>query len=84
MKSITILASTIGWDIAEVSECRYQRYTLPSVYSIGDLYFAVSKRRPKHEDVGGEWKPHPDQFWAEQNGTTVWVCGDARTGDQRK
>ena len=34
MKSVTILASTLGWDIAEVSECRYQRYTLPSVYTI--------------------------------------------------
>lgn len=76
MKALTILASTIGWDIGEVSECRYQRYTRPAVYVIGNRYMAVSAARPRHDDVGGEWKPHTDQFWAGMHGTTVWVCGD--------
>jgi len=74
MNAKEILAATLGWDIGEVSECRYQRYAAPAVYSIGNQYFAVNKTKPKHDDVGGEWQPHTDQFWAEPDGTTVWVC----------
>ena len=71
-RSNTILAETFGWDISEVSEYRYQRYTAPTVYAIGDQYFAVAKDKPKHT-VGGEWRQHTDQFFAAPH-TTVWVC----------
>jgi hypothetical protein len=74
MSPCEILAATIGWDMAEVSECKYQRYTSPVVYAIGGRYLAVSKTKPRHADVGVEWKPHFDQFWAERAGTTVWAC----------
>jgi len=75
MRSNTILASTFGWDIADIAECRYQRYVSPVVYSVGEQYFAVSKTKPKHKDVGGEWRVYSDQFFAKDNGTVVWVCG---------
>jgi hypothetical protein len=73
MNASAILASTLGWDIREVPEYRYQRYTAPAVYLVGDCYFAVYKTKPKHSDVGADWHPHPDQFWADRAGTTVWV-----------
>ena len=73
-RSNTILAETFGWDVSEVSECRYQRYTSPSVYSIGDRYFSVSKTKPKHGDVGNAWVKHTDQWAAERSNTIVWVC----------
>lgn len=78
MRANYIIAASFGWDSRDVSEYRYQRYTSPSVYAIGDRYFAVSKTKPKHKDVGGEWMKHTDQFWAEKNGTTIWVCGALR------
>ncbi len=69
-----IIAETFGWDYLDVKEYRYQRYTNPAVYSIGDRYFAVHKSKPKHEDVGGPWREHHDQFGARGTDRIVWVC----------
>ncbi len=68
-----VLAATFGWDVAEVREYEYQKYTAPKVYSIGERYFAVSSVKPKHK-VGTEWKWHSDQFFATNQATTIWVC----------
>lgn len=68
-----IIGEVIGWDLKEVSEYRYQKYTSPSVYSIGNRYFAVHKNKPKHE-VGGEWKEHTDQWPCKDTDRKVWVC----------
>jgi hypothetical protein len=69
-----ILAESFGWDYREVSEYRYQRYTNPNVYSIGDRYFAVHHSKPKHSDIGTEWVEYDDQFGARGTGRTIWVC----------
>jgi hypothetical protein len=68
-----MLAETLGWDIADLRECRYQRYTLPKVYSIGDRYFAVHTSKPKHDDVGGYWELHTDQFGVRGTDYKIWV-----------
>jgi hypothetical protein len=73
-RATTIIAETLGWDVKEVSEYRYQRYTNPAVYSIGDFYLAVHPTKPKHNDVGGEWREHTDQFGARDTMTTIWIC----------
>ncbi len=69
-----VIAETLGWDIKDVSECRYQKYSSPAVYSIGDRYFAAHPSKPKHVDVGGEWREHSDQFGARGTNQKVWVC----------
>ena len=69
----TVIAESLGWDVKDVSECRYQRFVSPAVYSIGDRYFAAHTARPKH-DVGGEWREHTDQFGARGTSMIIWVC----------
>lgn len=73
MTSREIIASTFGWDVSEVSDYRYQRYSAPSVYAVGDKYYAVSKTKPKHK-VAGDWKEHGDQFFAGSSKTALWYC----------
>jgi len=68
-----IIAGAFSTDIESIRDYRYQRYVAPMVYSIGDCYFAAYRTKPRH-DVGGEWRKHADQFWAEKSGTTLWVC----------
>ena len=69
MSAIRIIASTIGWDYSDVSESEYQPgHWTPRRFTIGDRYFAVSKKSP-----GEQWKKHPDQFWAEDSGTVLWI-----------
>ena len=50
-----IIAFHIGWDMAEVSESRYQRHTAPGVYVCGSDYFCAptkSQKPPK----GFDWQ----------------------------
>ena len=70
----TVVAETIGWDVAEVRECQYKpsRLSSPSVFAIGDRYFAVHPTKPLH-DVGGEWREHDDQFFTRGTQRKVWV-----------
>jgi hypothetical protein len=76
MSSSNIIASTFSMDIAEMPEHRYQstRWSSPAVYNFGgDMYYAVSKTKPKHDLGGGRnWKPCRDQFWAKKAGTVLW------------
>ncbi len=73
-----IIADSLGWDIKEVQECRYQKYTNPAVYSIGEYYFAVSKTQPKHKDVGENWVEYKDQFGARNTDKKIWVCNQIK------
>jgi len=70
----TVIAESLGWDIQELRECRYQRYTAPAVYAVGGRYFAASVNKPKHDDVGIEWVEHSDQFGTRDTPMKVWVC----------
>lgn len=36
-----IIGTHLGWDIRDVSEGRYQRYTAPNVYVCGNAYFCA-------------------------------------------
>jgi hypothetical protein len=73
MSSSKIIASTLGFDQAEISEYRYQSTrTSQAIYAIGNFYFACSKRKPK-DLVGGTWEMHKDQFFASQNKSILWL-----------
>jgi hypothetical protein len=63
------IAFLIGFDLAEMSEYRYQstRYRV-AVYAIGERYFCVPRGR-KLPDVGGAWRVHGEAY-----GQTVMVC----------
>lgn len=67
----TIIAESLAWDRSDV--CRYQMYTNPTVYVCGHLYFAVHATKPRHSDVGKEWKPYSDQFGARGTNRIIWV-----------
>lgn len=68
----TAIAETLGWDVSEVREYQYQRYTNPAVYSIGQTYYAFNRSKPKHE-VGQDWVLHPDQFASRNSKKKVWI-----------
>lgn len=42
-----IIAFHLGWDIADVTEGRYQRYSSPSVYVCGGSYFCAPTAKQK-------------------------------------
>ncbi len=70
-----IVASTVGYDAAEIGEYRYQpTRTKDPIYSIGDRYFSVTSGKPPRDEVGDEWRKHDDQFYAEKAGRVIWVC----------
>lgn len=70
----TILASTLGWDMPEVREHRYQdtRTGKLAIFAIGEDYYTVAKTKPSWD--GLDWKEAKDQFWAKQNNTVLWVA----------
>jgi len=72
-RAATAIAETLGMDSADMPEYRYQKYTAPAVYAIGDWYLAAHPTRPRHP-VGGDWVPHPDQFGARGTNMRIWLC----------
>ena len=74
-----VIAATIGFDMAELDDYRYQpTQTTRAIYAIGDIYLAAGKTPPK-DDVGSKWEKHTDQFWTEGK-TSIWVS--KATGEQ--
>ena len=72
MKSKTIIASSIGFDIDEMEDYRYQpTRTKQPIYAVGEYYYACGKRKPS-DQVGSDWLIDREQFWAEQNKTILW------------
>jgi hypothetical protein len=72
MRSKTIIASSIGFDVADMEDYRYQpTRTKQPIYAVGEHYYACGKRKPTDE-VGAEWLIDREQFWAEQNQTIFW------------
>jgi len=54
-------------------EYQYQpTRTKQPIFTDGTDYYSVSAKQPKDE-VGQLWKLHSDQYWAEINGTKLWV-----------
>lgn len=64
----SIIAATLCVDVSDVGD-HYQRER--GVYVMGSDYFTCSPRRPAD---GRTWREHPDQFWAKQSGTVLWVA----------
>jgi len=75
MKSAAIIiAETFGIDVEDVKESRYQStQTTKPIYAIDNFYYTTGKKEPK-DQVGQEWEMHHDQFFAEKNGTVLWVA----------
>jgi hypothetical protein len=72
MKSLGIIASTLGIDQNELSDYRYQpTRTKQPIYAIGNFYFACGKKKPG-DWVGADWVIDKDQFFAEINKTILW------------
>jgi hypothetical protein len=52
-----IIGIHFGSDIRDITDGRYQRYVSPSVYVIGnDYYAAPSDNRPPRHKVGQPWQ----------------------------
>ena len=54
-----IIATHLGWDIADVRDDRYQstRYANPAIYNMGGDYFAApSSNAPPKARVGLDWE----------------------------
>lgn len=58
-----------------INEFQYQpgRTGNESIFTDGTNYFAIQKRKPRF-DVGVEWVPHADQFWANRLKLVFWVA----------
>ncbi|CAB4143088.1 hypothetical protein UFOVP435_58 [uncultured Caudovirales phage] len=69
----TIIATTFFMDVSGFEgDYRYQPgHTKKAIYSIGDVYFCVSKTKPKDE-VGQPWQLAADQAVAERHNTKLW------------
>lgn len=73
-----VIAATLGQDINELADNRYQPTRMSrAIYGFDNRYFAVGKRAPK-DKVGGAWQIHPDQFWAAKGNTILWFCEVSR------
>jgi hypothetical protein len=73
-KPRSALAATINQDLSELEDMRYKpTRTSCAIYADDSHYYAARKTAPKDE-VGGPWRKHADQFWAEKAGTVIWVC----------
>lgn len=64
-----IIAFHLGWDIKEVSDGRYQRYSSPNIYVCGGSYFASPTKGQKLPSTvsDNEWK-----LVGEYYGREVW------------
>lgn len=70
------LAATIGLDLAELSEYRYQSTRTPrAIYAIGEWYFTTGNEKPTwrvDDSEGMKWEEHHDRHFAQQAGTRIW------------
>jgi hypothetical protein len=81
-RTAAIIASTFGWDIAEVRESRYQdTRTKQPLFVLDGRYYTTSKDAPKDKEY--DWKQATDQFWAKQSDTILWVA-DTQENDEAR
>jgi hypothetical protein len=70
----SVIAATFSMDSRELAEYRYQATrTAQAVYAVSDRYFTTGATEPKGL-LGRSWARHPDQFFAQQAGTVLWVA----------
>lgn len=58
-----------------INDFQYQfgRTGSEAIFTDGTDYYAIQKRQPRF-DVGVEWVPHAEQFWAASLGLVLWVA----------
>ena len=58
-----IIAFQLGWNISDVSEGRYQKYSNPAVYVCGnDYYCAPTAKQKLPRDVCDKWEKIGTQY----------------------
>lgn len=63
------IAFIIGWDLADMAECRYQPSKhRTAIYALGNDYFACPRSSTDLPKDGFNWKPY-----AESYGRTVYL-----------
>jgi hypothetical protein len=77
MDKLEAIAATLGLEYESSqhfkSEYQYQSTrTKKQIFTTGGDYFCMSRAKPTDE-VGGDWMPHTDQFWAEKAGSKLWI-----------
>ncbi len=55
-----IIGFHLGWDIRDVTEGRYQRYTAPNVYVCGGDYFCCPTASQKTPHLGVKGDPRTE------------------------
>lgn len=75
----TALSNTLEFDSGELVSYQYQPGRFPrAIYGVDPSWYCVGKTPPKASSMdhlaGLKWKKHPDQFWAEQANTVIWVA----------
>lgn len=52
-----IIATHLGWDMAEMSEYRYQptRLTIPAIYALDNTYYAAPSNNRPPKNMEGPW-----------------------------
>lgn len=78
LKSISLIAHSLGMDIADLRDYRYH-YGLTRIplYAVGNEWFCVKRTKPTPKDLHDmelEWEPYPDQGRAKDQGTIVWYA----------
>lgn len=81
-ETIDVVANTLGWEITTYREFKNEYLYQPTktkkmIFNDGGAYYCVSKTKPTDE-VGQEWTPARDQFWAEKAGTILWISEVAK------
>jgi hypothetical protein len=73
----TVIAATVGMELSELRDYRYHYgKTKRALFAVGDEYLATGANKPTPEEVDGlelNWQEHPDQFWAKEACTVLWV-----------
>ena len=69
------IGTSIGWDVDDVRDCRYQNYVSPAVYDCSGSYFAVRRSKPRHAVNEHPWEPYSDQLGAcDSHDLIIWEC----------
>ena len=75
MTAASILASTFGWDVADMRDQEYQPGRTPEkIYAVADMYFCVTPTQAKPKTSGYDWQLYHDQFWTRNTTKEIWFA----------
>lgn len=78
MKPLEALAATLGLEYESraefINSYGYQNGRHPeTIITAGEHYYCAQKKKPKSEVGSGDWQILPDDFWAKQAKTNLWI-----------